>query len=310
MTRTNVDRRSLAQATLWSAPLVLASSTLPAYAASNPRTPTLDVQHGIFVTTQYNGGFVGYQGANDSTGHPTTPAAYFNSLPNTPEADINWNDATNRPANNSFYTNGEGSFTPATNGQSANPGTYLTSTGFWFSVPTTNLVSGTDYVAESVATLEKGASFSTVVEFVVPASATQTINNVKINRIVWNRQLSGRLGDINASGDSVYLQTAGIAGDWVAEKPTITQQADGSLRFRSTITFVTSKALTLTQKEQKYYAQAMILPATIELNPAQGWESFSLTSSVTSATVTYSAPGYNSQVKVIAGDTVTSTINP
>lgn len=68
----STNRRTLLKAGSWAAPAIVASSTIPAYAASQ-----ILIQSGLFVSTQYNGGFVGYTGSNDSTGHATTPAAYF-----------------------------------------------------------------------------------------------------------------------------------------------------------------------------------------------------------------------------------------
>lgn len=153
---------------------------------------------GLFVTTQYSGGFVGYQAFLDSAGHAeTTPLQYFASAPNTPEADLNWSDATSQPTNNSLYANGEGSFTPVTNGATGVAGTYGTSSGFWFSVPTNNTATRTDYISGSTVTLAAGASFITQVEFTVPAGsqASWPGSNMKINGSLWNKQLTGTLTD-------------------------------------------------------------------------------------------------------------------
>ena len=155
------NRRTLLKAGAWSAPVVIASATIPAYAASPAK-----IQSGLFVTTQNNGGFVGYSGSTTSTGHATTPSAYFSSPAGSQEADLNWNDSTSKPTNSSSYTNGEGSFTPVTNGGTTSAGSYVTSSGFWFSVPTTSLTSGTSYISGSTATLAAGAVFVTQVESV------------------------------------------------------------------------------------------------------------------------------------------------
>lgn len=253
---------------------------------------TSGIQMGLFVTTQYSGGFVGYQAFLDSAGHAeTTPLQYFASAPNTPEADLNWSDATSQPTNNSLYANGEGSFTPVTNGATGVAGTYGTSSGFWFSVPTNNTATRTDYISGSTVTLAAGASFITQVEFTVPAGsqASWPGSNMKINGSLWNKQLTGTLTD--QITQSTYLQVASVAGKWIAQAPTNTRNTDGSYTFVSTITYTTTKTLTLTQKGNKYQGQVIIMPATIALNPSYGWDYFSLTSSVQPANITYSADG-------------------
>ena len=63
---------------------------------------------------------------------------------------------------------------------------------------------------------------------------------------------------------------------------------DGTATFTGTITYTTSRDYTLTQTGSKYYGQVVILPGVIEVYPAYGFKSFSLTSQVESATITYS----------------------
>lgn len=301
-----ITRRHTLAASAWSAPLLLASATIPAYAASQVIS---GIQTGLFVTTQYNGGYVGYAGSNDSTGHATSPQQYFASAPNTPEADINWNDATSRPTNSNLYANGEGSFTPVTTSANGANGAYSTQSGFWFSVPTNNVATGTDYIAGSTATLAAGATFITQVEFTIPAGANAAWPgaNVKIDGTVWKKQLTGNL--VGLAATAPYLQTANVAGTWTAVAPTNTLNTDGSYTFRSTITYKTTQALTLTQKGTKYYGQVIIMPAQVALNPAYGWDYFSLTSSVQSANITYTANG-TTATQNVTGLTTTSKLNP
>ena len=83
---TNISRRPLAKGAAWSSPVVLASAASPAYAASPSQ---LGIQDGLFVSTRYNGGYVGYQGSNNTgTINPTSPSVYLAANPK-PESDIN-----------------------------------------------------------------------------------------------------------------------------------------------------------------------------------------------------------------------------
>ena len=54
---------------------------------------------------------------------------------------------------------GAGSYTPVTNSGSGSNGGYVSSTGFWFSVPTTAVKTGTGYVSGSKAVSEGGCAF-------------------------------------------------------------------------------------------------------------------------------------------------------
>lgn len=305
MSNNGLSRRKLVKGTAWSVPAVIASTSVPAFAASAPK---LAIQSGLFVSTQYNGGFVGYVGSNSSTGHATSPSSYFAAAPGTQESDLNWNDGTSKPTSIS-YVNGEGSFTPVTNGATASNGSYLSGSGFWFSVPTTDVNSGTSYVAGSTAVLAAGATFVTQVEFTIPAGANAAWpgSNVTVAGQTWNKAISGNLSTLTASAP--YLQTGAVAGTWSASTPTNTKNADGSYTFRGTITFKTTTALTLTQSGTKYYAQVIIMPATVQLNPAYGWNYFSLTSSIQSASITYTGNGVTSTT-TLSGSTTTSRINP
>lgn len=298
-----LNRRQIIKGAAWSAPVVIASTTIPAYAASQVK-----IQSGLFVTTQYNGGFVGYTSTNDSVGHAATPAAYFAAPAGSQEADINWNDATGKPTNASLYANGEGSFTPVTNSGTGSAGGYTTSSGFWFSVPTTNVKTGANYIAGSKTTLAAGAVFVTQVEFTIPAGANASFPgaNVKIAGQTWNKQITGTRTAQTSS--TAYLQTVTAAGTWVASTPTNTKNADGSYTFRGTITYTTSQAITVTQTGTKYYAQTEIMPATVQMDPSYGWNYFQLTSSIQSASISYTANGTTTPT-AISGQTTISRLS-
>lgn len=92
--------------------VVVATAAVPACVASFAQR--YGIQYGLFVSTQNNGGYVGYQGSNNTA--------------------------------------------------SGLPGAYGSNSGFWFSAPTNNVATGSDYISGSTATLLKGATFVTDVE--------------------------------------------------------------------------------------------------------------------------------------------------
>lgn len=306
-------RRVLLSGAAWTAPAVAVATAAPALAASPIRTY---IDQGVFVSTQYNGGYVGYQGSN-FTGptRPTSPSAYFaaRAAGDNPESDINWVDGSG-PTNSSMYVNGEGLFTPVTNGASAVNGTYGSMSGYWVSVPTTEAETGTQYIAGSSTTLAAGATFITEVRATVPntSGGRWTLENIAVmsSRQVWNKQLTGTLSTLTAS--ATYLSYANIAGRWTAFTPTITDNGDGTLTLTGRIQYVTTQPMTITQTGTKYYGQVTIMPATVQMNPSYGWNSFSLTSWVESATLSYTVPaGYVAPTTTtVSGLITTSTLTP
>lgn len=215
-----ISRRAVAKAGVWSAPVVAASAAVPAYAASK-ETP--GVQYGVYVSVQNNGGYVGYASSNNTgTINPATPEAHFTAS-GTPDSDINWDDATSKPKS-ATYVNGEGKFTPVTNSQTGANGAYMSSSGFWWSVPTKDTATGTGYIPGSSVTLAAGATFVTEVEYTVSASAQSLLKFGKINGQAWapsGRKLTGKTTELVASaGQAKYLSVAQTAGTWTAEVPT------------------------------------------------------------------------------------------
>lgn len=281
-----LSRRQLAAGAAWATPVIAASAVVPAYAASTG--DTAGSEYGLFVTTAYNGGFVGYT-HSDNAGFngPTSPQAYWaNGGTYTPTMNV----TSEGCFTDGMAKVGAGSYTPVTNSGSGSNGGYVSSTGFWFSVPTTAVKTGTGYVSGSKAVLKAGARFSTLVTVVVPTTSNWkwTLNNIALQGSAqkWTKTLTGRMGDLNATAP--YLGTANVAGTWNASVPTIKDNGDGTATFTGTITYTTSKDYTLTQSGSKYYGQVVILPGVIEVYPGYGFKSFSLTSQVESATITYS----------------------
>ena len=284
--RPGLSRRKLATGAAWAAPIIAASAAVPAYAASTGNTA--GSEYGIFVTTVCNGGFVGYTQSDDAAfDGPTSPQAYWaNGGTYTPTMNV----TSEGCVTNGMAKVGVGSYTPVTNSATGSNGGYVSSTGFWFSVPTTAVKTGTGYVPGSKAVLEAGARFSTQVTVVVPTTSNWkwTLSNVALQRATqnWTRALTGRMVDLRATAP--YLGTENVAGTWSASVPTIKNNGDGTATFTGTITYTTSRDYTLTQSGSKYYGQVLILPGVIQVDAAYGFKSFSLTSQVESATITYS----------------------
>lgn len=176
-------------------------------------------------------------------------------------------------------------------------------------MPTTAPGTGTGYVSGSRAVLASGAKFTTVVSFTIPAGtyASYAGGHVKIAGNVWTSALTGTLAAQTSS--ATYLQDGTVAGSWSAAAPTNTKNSDGSYTFTGTITFTTTQALTLTQTGSKYYGQVIIMPSTVEMDPSYGWTNFSLTSSVTSAAITYSGTGVTSGTLSVPALTTVAKIN-
>ncbi|WP_228065732.1 amino acid oxidase [Rothia nasimurium] len=247
---------------------------------------------------------MGYFGGNDITGQPKTQAEYFLAT-TPPESDFNWNDATSSPYATP-YVNGEGSFTPVTNGATATAGTYGSLSGFWFSVPTNNTLTGTDYISGSNVVLAAGARFVTEVEFTVPSNAASLLNtNFRINGSVWSPNRTapkGKLSAHNTKGEAAtYLAIGSIASTWQASVPTITKNADGTYTFKGVITVTTSNSYTLKQSGSKYYAQTIIMPAQVVAPTSSGWISYQQNSYVDSATISYSGGGVSDTLMLSQG---------
>nr|WP_294452947.1 amino acid oxidase [uncultured Rothia sp.] len=284
--RPGLSRRKLATGAAWAAPILAASAAVPAYAASTG--DTAGSEYGLFVTTTCNGGFVGYTQSDDAAfDGPTSPQAYWaNGGTYTPTMNVTSEGCVTGGA----AKVGVGSYTPVTNSGTGSNGGYVSSTGFWFSVPTTAVKTGTGYVPGSKAVLEAGARFSTQVTVVVPTTSNWkwTLNNIALQRSnqKWTKALKGSMVDLKATAP--YLGTENVAGTWSASVPTIKNNGDGTATFTGTITYTTSRDYTLTQSGSKYYGQVLIVPGVIEVFSGYGFKSFSLTSQVESATITYS----------------------
>lgn len=308
-----LSRRSLVHAGAWSAPVVLAGTAVPVYAASSYR-----IEMGLFVSTQDNGGVIGYATSNNSGAlYPKTPVEYFAATADRRQMNQYWNDATGQPtavgSTTTPVVNGEGSFTPVTNSASGVDGAYASTSGFWFSVPveSSQAYTGSGYLPAGTATLVGGAVFKTVVEFETPdIGVTQRVKIVD-NRTLWNQSRSGRvtyLDGSNVRGQATYLDVAMAEGTWVTTVPTVTQNpSTGNYVFRAEITFTTSatRAMKITQTGTKYYGQVHFMPGIIDVEPNIVY--YSQTSWVEQAVITYAANGVTGSVPV-SGLTTTSRL--
>lgn len=288
-----IRRRTVISGAAWATPAVISAHRLPASAAST--LPTASAEYGLFVTTGMSTelestNYVGYdQTNNPSTGnYPTTPSEYFTAVKSgsSPQSDIHWSDSGTCYTNAAYFHNSEGSLTPVTNISSGTDGSYATSSGFWWSVPTTSPQTGTGYIPGSTATLNSGATFVTDIEVIVPQQARYAAEHIRVNQqYYWDKELSGRL--VTVTGRAPYLNSQNVAGNWSVTAPTTTTLPDGSLKVTGTLTYTTTASSTVKQSKTKYYGQTLIMPATFRMISNQGWSSFSLTSYVQSATITY-----------------------
>lgn len=305
-----VDRRTLVRGAGWAVPSAIVASAAPSFAASYPVTSS--GEYGLFVSTQYNGSYIGYNGANDTgTTRPASPTAYFDAVKSgrNPESDVRWDDGRNCMTDSrQFVVNGEGSFTPVTNSASGKDGSYVSGSGFWWSVPTTKPATGTGYIPGSTATLQRGATFVTKIETVLPKdpNARWTAQNIKIDGQTWNKRLTGKRRTQTNTG-ATYLQSQGVAGDWSLTAPTITERPDGGLLVTGTLTYTTTESFTVTQKGKMQYGQVEIMPGSIQVNPSYGWTSFTLTSPVKSATITYTGQSAESPSSTTLTDQLLAT---
>ena len=290
---TTLSRRSIAKGVAWGVPAVSLGAAAPARAAS----PIPGTDRGVFVSATYNGGTIGYQ-PNESTGNvgPSTLSGSFVGGTTYFESDLNWADATNKPTNSSLYVNGEGTFTPS--GNSTTAGSYGSTSGFWFSSPTTAMGTGTGYSGTS--TLASGAKFTTTFTYTIPSGTAFVYP--RVNGSTWQSStLTASLTALTTTGNN-FLSNYQANATVTLAVPTVVTNADGSKTFTGTITTTTTSAISTTAT--KPYQQVTFLPP-ITLTPA-GYTSLTISSSVSSATVTTST----GQTYNLSGMLQSTTIRP
>lgn len=301
---TAISRRTLAKGAAWSAPVVVASAAIPAYAASTPRETSQPIDYGIFVTaTAMNtGSYFGYDGTlNSGVAGPNVVDSFRNG-DTWYENDLRWTDGSGPVSGAESYWNGEGSFTPG-GVASSNGNYYNTRTGFWVSTPTTAPGTGTGY--NGSVTLARGAQFSTVFTYTIPAGADFVYPTIFNRNTPWNTAITGKKLVRLGPATSTTLAVAGLASDLTFSEPQVVQNADGSTTFTGVITTTTTEAFTATNGK---FIQTLLLPAILVYSPT--YSNLSITSSVTSASVTYTPSGGRATNLTITGETTTSAIHP
>lgn len=307
---TAVNRRTLAKSAAWASPVILATASVPAYAASVAPQPTYVYEDGLYVsaTNNANQNMAGYLTTGPiATNKPTTPAAYFAANPK-PENDMYWDDATDRPTVASYFTNGEGEFPPVTNYSDSGAGRYVSTSGYWFSAPVAreSAETGTGYVGSS--TLARGAVFETVVTLVVPAGGNTTItlaDGTGMPAVAWTKAL-GPYNLNSSTGASVLSGTMRAAGTLTASEPTITTQADGSKVFRGVLTYTTTQDITT---KGANYGHTQFMPARMAFVPSR-WTSFTMESSVKAATLVFAGTPEPMDPVAVSANLQTVTIHP
>lgn len=283
MTVSTGTRRTLLTTASWSIPAAAISVAAPAYAGS-PQPPKRSGDYGLFVTTTALGDRMGNENATSILANyaaADTPEESFRNGSTWVEPDKNWDDANRRPISPTPpYHNGEGSYTPAGNA-GGNNGSYVASTGFWFSSPTKTPGTGTGYTG--TATLQPGAVFSSKITIVaMPGNPTQYATNR-------TRELTGnytqKLTDVTNSHNP-YMVKSQAAGTLALKPGTERTYVNDQGRnvWEGIVTFTTTTAQSTTAK--KPFTQVKILPYLGSyFDTTYSWTT---TSWVDSATITYS----------------------
>lgn len=292
----NVTRRRATQGVAWAIPALVATGAAPAVAAS-PGTVTLD--YGVFVTSVYTqpGGYFGSDPTGVSTtSAPSTVPGSFSGGRTTGTSDLRWIDGSGPQAGATSYQNGSGSFTPG--GTSTTAGRNDGRSGFWFSAPTTAPGTGTGYVGS--ATLAAGATFTTTFTYTIPAGSAFVYPTYFGKS--WNTAGTATLAHLNPTGNAnlVDLQAA---ASLTFSTPTVTTNADGSKTFTGVITTKTTEAITVSAGK---IGQVTFLPQVSVYSTS--YSSFSMTSQISSAVITYS--GVPVSGTTLSGSATTSAIHP
>ncbi|WP_172120079.1 hypothetical protein [Actinomyces faecalis] len=290
----SLPRRGLIRGAAWSVPAIAIAAAAPAAAVSSDRNVPDGKKgpYGLYVSAAATMGGTGYAGGNNNGGAYTQPE---------PTSDALWSDARGYPVG-SYYTNGEGDFTPYSNSRSGTQNTYASTSGFWWQAPRD---ANGEFIKRSTATLVKGATFVTKVTAVFPDTwepndpATTHFTNwnglwITDQRTIWADD-KGREGTSNTQ--ALGAPTHPVAFDntphtWTATPLTYTKQPDGSWLVEGTITATTTRdsKIEVTAQGGRTYGQARFMPSNILIQTNNGWLGFKLTSWVQNATLTYTVP--------------------
>lgn len=210
---------------------------------------------GIFVSASASAdtvGRVGYFGGN-AGGVQTaadTPEESFRNGTTWAEFDLNWVDGRGTTAttwNAMNAVNGEGSFTPTGNSQTT--GVYPSTTGFWFSRPTSTPGTGQTANYSGSTTLASGAALtSTVTAIYAPGTNATVAGQIAVGPSCTTISPGGSAQTFpytgSISGTPTYVSPLSAKGSTTFNAPTVTTNSAGQVVVRMSFTFTTNQAIT------------------------------------------------------------------
>ena len=285
----------------WAAPVALATVAAPAVAASQPPAQ-YEMDLGIFVSASASAdtvGRVGYFGGN-AGGVQTaadTPEESFRNGTTWAESDLNWVDGRGTTAttwNAMNAVNGEGSFTPTGNSQTT--GVYPSTTGFWFSRPTSTPGTGKIANCSGSTILASGAALTSVVTAIyAPGTSASVAGQIAVGPSYTTISPGSAAKTFTytdgISGSPKYVSPLSAKGSTTFDAPTVTTNSKGQIVVTMRYTFTTNQAITA--GTAKPYAQ-IISPHTFGLSTT-GLLGFRIAADIT-GTLTPSTTGQSVQL--------------
>ena len=270
---TRPTRRAVVRGAAWAAPVALATVAAPAVAASQPPAQ-YEMDLGIFVSASASAdtvGRVGYFGGN-AGGVQTaadTPEESFRNGTTWAESDLNWVDGRGTTAttwNAMNAVNGEGSFTPTGNSQTT--GVYPSTTGFWFSRPTSTPGTGKIANCSGSTILASGAALTSVVTAIyAPGTSASVAGQIAVGPSYTTISPGSAAKTFTytdgISGSPKYVSPLSAKGSTTFNAPTVTTNSAGQVVVTMSYTFTTNQAITA--GTAKPYAQ-IISPHTFGLS--------------------------------------------
>ncbi|WP_237204515.1 hypothetical protein [Rothia nasimurium] len=288
MTSPQTSRRTLATAGLWAAPIVAASTAVPAYSASSSTlSPTLTVRWGLFSQVAIEDASAGY---NTNVGVAST----FGGTSNT-SGDVQFDDSTGLIADGAtgLVANGEGTFTPGGSLGGFNSGTYG-GTGLWFSSPEDT----TGAPVAGTAILAAGASFR--LDYVVTFPDGWDPLPIDSARDGETRHL------VKQSGGSAVTATGVNSAEMTA---TYGAQTTNGQQQTVSVTYTTNETITLTSDGSSTSTLAQLLlsqaPVYYGDNPEADFE---VVLTVVSGAIVINATDGRTETINLAGQTLTNLL--
>lgn len=286
MNEIRTSRRTLAQAGLWSAPIIASTALIPAYAASSPFEHSVTIEFGLFAQALIEDLDAGYNtkvGVGSGLGASSDPSGQANIDPATGQ----YLEGASGPA-----AQAAGTFTPGGSLKGLNSGSYG-GVGFFFSspqTPTGDLVAGSSSLpSETRLRVDYKVSFPEGAE-PFPMDSVQDGQSLTIIK-----QTQGEA--VTSSGINSAAMTATYG----------TQQIQGQDLLLST-SYQTSESITLTSVEgaEIQYGQLLLsqAPAYFLDNPEAD---FQLTVTVESGAIVLASDQGEKTIN-LAGQSISLTL--